>query len=194
LLGKNQARSSRTQSSLKKNARWPISANLVLKIAAENQNEVEAVPSFSPGEYHPDTPDELRSAIGALRIPVLIASGVDEENTSKPIFDALPPGSKQYYLAVGGRHGSSILLDDPANWSGIEPVLESFGREKINPYDKQIREIMGSISLQTGKLSEFLANNLGGASRVDEYSICSDLPPYSKLLDSFQYRGISCWW
>jgi dienelactone hydrolase len=105
-----------------------ISANLVLKLAAQNPNEEVAVLSFSPGEYHPDNPRELRSTIGALRIPVLIASGIDEEASAKQIFDALPPGDKQYYRAVRGRHGSSILLDDPANWSGIEPFLKRFAR------------------------------------------------------------------
>jgi hypothetical protein len=80
---------------------------------------------------------------------VLVASGVDEENTSKPIFDALPPGNKQYYLAVRGRHGSSILP------------------EKNKQTDKRNH---GLDSPQSAKLSEFPANNLGAASRVDGYA------------------------
>jgi hypothetical protein len=97
---------------------------------------------------------------------VLVASGVDEENTSKPIFDALPPGNKQYYLAVRGRHGSSILPDDPANWSGIAPFLIVLP-EKNKQTDKRNH---GLDSPQTAKPSEFPANNLGAASRVDGYA------------------------
>jgi dienelactone hydrolase len=133
-----------------------ISANLALKLAAEEQNEVAAVLSFSPGEYHPDFPRELRSAIGALRIPALIASGVDEEDTSKPIFDALPTGNKQYYRAVRGRHGSSILLDDPANWSGIEPFLRAFGKTRTDVRNPNRPKTMtkASAASATGVVSE----------------------------------------
>jgi dienelactone hydrolase len=100
-----------------------MSANLVLKVAAERQNQLAGVLAFSPGEYHRDTPREVRSAIADLNIPVLIVCGVDEEGVSKPIFEALPAGNKFYYAAVRGRHGSSILLDDQANWTSIEPFL-----------------------------------------------------------------------
>jgi hypothetical protein len=121
---------------------------------------------------------------------VLVASGVDEENTSKPIFDALPPGNKQYYLAVRGRHGSSILPDDPANWSGIAPFLIVLP-EKNKQTDKRI---MGSIPPRALSFPNFLRTTWALPAEWMDTRICSDLPPYSKLLDSFQYRGISCWW
>jgi hypothetical protein len=62
-----------------------ISANLVLKMAAHPPEHVVAVLSFSPGEYHPDLPNEVRSAVKALRIPTLIACGTSEESTARPV-------------------------------------------------------------------------------------------------------------
>jgi dienelactone hydrolase len=103
-----------------------ISANLVLKVAADPAQGVAAVLAFSPGEYHRDRPTEVQSAISGLAVPVLIACGVDEEDTSKPIFDAVPNSGKLFYRAMDGRHGSSILIDDPDNWNGIIPFLVKF--------------------------------------------------------------------
>ena len=105
-----------------------ISANLMLKLAATNPERVVAVLAFSPGEYHPDQPKEVRAAISALRLPALIACGVDEASDARPIYDALPGPHNVFYRAVRGRHGASILIDDPANWAGIIPFLRRFGR------------------------------------------------------------------
>jgi dienelactone hydrolase len=110
-----------------------ISANLVLKVAADPTQRVDAVLSFSPGEYYKDQPNELRAAIAELQLPTLIACGADEEDTAKPVFDAVPSKQKLFYRAVDGRHGSSILIDDPENWAGITPFLvqfEQIGKDK----------------------------------------------------------------
>jgi len=119
-----------------------ISANLVLKVAVERQNELAGVLAFSPGEYHPDAPGEVRSAIAGLSIPAFIACGVDEEEVSKLIFEGLPAGNKYYYVAVRGRHGSSILLDDQANWAGVEPFLKRIANNgwPRPPREPQCRE------------------------------------------------------
>lgn len=116
-----------------------ISSNLVLKVAADPKQRVTAVLSFSPGEYHPDQPNEMKTAVSELRLPTLIACGADNEElqTSKPIFDAIPGRQKVFYHATNGRHGSSILMDDPKNWTGIEPFLNQFrpsqpGKSKPN--------------------------------------------------------------
>lgn len=100
-----------------------ISANLVLKVAADPTQRVVAVLSFSPGEYYKDQPNDLRSAITSLQLPTLIACGADEEDTAKPVFDAVPSKQKAFYRAIDGRHGASILVDDPGNWVGITPFL-----------------------------------------------------------------------
>jgi dienelactone hydrolase len=110
-----------------------ISANLVLKVAADPTQRVAAVLSLSPGEYYKDQPNELRAAITRLQLPTLIACGADEEDTAKPVFDAVPSKQKVFYRAGDGRHGASILIDDPRNWAGITPFLVHFeqtGKEK----------------------------------------------------------------
>jgi dienelactone hydrolase len=103
-----------------------ISANLVLKVAADPTQRVVAVLAFSPGEYYKDQPNDLRSAIASLQLPTLIACGADEEDTAKPVFDAVPSKQKVFYRAIDGRHGASILVDDPGNWVGITPFLAQF--------------------------------------------------------------------
>jgi dienelactone hydrolase len=121
-----------------------ISANLVLKVAADPTQRVAAVLSFSPGEYYKDQPNELRAAITGLHLPTLIACGADEEDTAKPVFDAVPGKQKVFYRAVDGRHGASILVDDPRNWAGITPFLVHFeqaGKNKSaarTPHSQQL--------------------------------------------------------
>jgi dienelactone hydrolase len=107
-----------------------ISANLVLKVAADPTQRVVAVLAFSPGEYYKDQPNDLRSAIASLQLPTLIACGADEEDTAKPVFDAVPSKQKVFYRAIDGRHGASILVDDPGNWVGITPFLAQFERTR----------------------------------------------------------------
>jgi dienelactone hydrolase len=103
-----------------------ISANLVLKLAATPDVKVVAVLAFSPGEYHKDQPTEMRSAVANLTMPTLIVYAEDEEQTSKPIFDAIPTRDKVFYRATTGKHAASILVDDPGNWNPIEPFLKRF--------------------------------------------------------------------
>ena len=54
------------------------------------------------------------------------ACGEDEDQLCGEIFRAAPEGRKRYHHADRGRHGSSILLDDPANWRPVEEFLEQF--------------------------------------------------------------------
>jgi len=103
-----------------------MSANLVLKLSSASDLQVAAVLSFSPGEYHPDQPNEMASAVSKLVVPTLIACAEDEEATSKPIFDAVQSRDKVFYRAPVGKHAASILLDDPENWKGVEAFLKRF--------------------------------------------------------------------
>jgi dienelactone hydrolase len=103
-----------------------ITANGVLNTAASGAAAVAGVLAFSPGEYNPDNDTELQRRVERLRLPVLVACGEDEDELCGEIFDALPEGQKRYYRAPRGRHGSSILLDDPENWKPIEEFLAQF--------------------------------------------------------------------
>jgi dienelactone hydrolase len=105
-----------------------MSANIVLKLAADAPERVAAVLAFSPGEYRPDVPHDIRTAAEKIRVPALIAYGSDEAGISRPIFAALRTGHAVEFHARHGRHGASILLDDPANWEGVETFLARFAR------------------------------------------------------------------
>jgi dienelactone hydrolase len=105
-----------------------ITANGVLKIAAGGEHEVAALLAFSPGEYNPDDKTEMQSKVKGLRMPLLMACGEDEDELCKGIFATIPAGKKTYYRAPRGRHGSSILLDDPANWKPVREFLKSLAR------------------------------------------------------------------
>lgn len=99
-----------------------ISANLVLKLAAA-EPDVAGVLAFSPAEYHPDTPDEIRRTVATVRVPTLVAYGRDERDAARPVFEGVAATFKRELRASHGRHGSSILLDDPATWAGVRAFL-----------------------------------------------------------------------
>jgi dienelactone hydrolase len=103
-----------------------ITANGVLKIASAGPGNIAAVLAFSPGEYNSENKTEMQSQVKELRIPLLMVCGEDEDQSCSEVFRAVPDGHKQYYHAVHGRHGSSILLDDPENWDPVEKFLQQF--------------------------------------------------------------------
>ena len=103
-----------------------ITANGVLKVAALGEERVNGLLAFSPGEYNPDNKTEMQAQVKNLRLPLLIACGEDEDQLCGEIFRSVPEGRKRYYHATRGRHGSSILLDDPENWRPVEQFLEQF--------------------------------------------------------------------
>jgi dienelactone hydrolase len=102
-----------------------ITANGVLTVATE-QKDLSAVLAFSPGEYDPDNDRQMQEQVKALTVPVLIACGEDERQLCSTIFAAVPGPDKHLYVAERGRHGSSILYDDPLNWAIVEAFLRRF--------------------------------------------------------------------
>jgi dienelactone hydrolase len=102
-----------------------ITANGVLTVATE-EKDVAAVMAFSPGEYDAENPMRMQEQVKTLTAPVLIACGEDERQLCSDIFAAVPGRHKQFYVAERGRHGSSILYDDPANWAVVEAFLRRF--------------------------------------------------------------------
>src|SRR5262249_43035584 len=106
---------------------------MVFEAAMENPQEVVGVLSFSPGEYDDKKPKMVEEWAARVTQPVFVACGVEEEDLSKPIFEALPGAEKVFYRAGRGRHGSSMLLDDASNWKA---VLEFLGRD----WTKQARK------------------------------------------------------
>src|ERR1700730_2877861 len=105
-------------------------------------------PSFERGSIHHVHP--RRVPVCWKVIPAtLIACGADEEDTSKPVLDAVPGKQKVLYRAIDGRHGSSILIDDPANWSAITPILSRFVRN--GKHDAALPQKTGADSPRSGR-------------------------------------------
>jgi dienelactone hydrolase len=106
-----------------------ITANRVLQVASVDER-VAAIIDFSPGEYNRDDPKEMAGVAAKFKVPTLIVCGEDEETLSKPIFDAVAATEKSFFRAPRGRHGSSLLLDDWANWEPVEEFLKRFASGK----------------------------------------------------------------
>lgn len=103
-----------------------FSAILVFEIANEHSKEVDGVISYSPGEYHEERPEMVRTWAGALKQDCYIASGVEEIKIARPIFDAIPHEKKVFFHASKGRHGSSILTEDLSNWDELKNFLKRY--------------------------------------------------------------------
>lgn len=102
-----------------------LSANLVFDLAQRLPGDVRAVLSFSPGFYQTFDTESLNSWFSSVRQPVLIVCGWEEEATSRPVFDKVLSAERAFYRSEKGRHGSSILYDDPTSWIAVEQFLKS---------------------------------------------------------------------
>jgi dienelactone hydrolase len=102
-----------------------FSAMLVYQLAAENPDLVAAVVAYSPGEYDERNPDRVRGWARRVTQPVYVACGTgrEEKELAQPIYDAVSPPKKTFFVASKGNHGASILLDDPANWNSVKTFL-----------------------------------------------------------------------
>ncbi|MBF6594004.1 MAG: alpha/beta fold hydrolase [Thermaceae bacterium] len=115
------------------------SAALVFLLAAKYPQEVAGVLAFSPAEYLPDK-WAVRRAAKKLAIPVFITvahgmdAGLDEEQSARNIYEALPSRGKVFYVPlILGRHGSATLRPDQnplgmeENWRAVLRFLRQFG-------------------------------------------------------------------
>lgn len=103
------------------------SAALVFKLAAEHGDKLAAVLSYSPGEYIKD--ESVAGWAGKLKdIPCFIACGAsaNEQESARQIYEAATSKQRTFYVAKKGRHGSSILMDDAANWDSVQKFLTAF--------------------------------------------------------------------
>ncbi len=103
-----------------------VTAILVLKLAQDRP--IDAVLSYSPGEYHDHDSTLVRTWSRSLDVPTYVAAAPGEEALSRPIYDAIQTPHKSFYLAAAGRHGASILMEDEANWTSLRAFLQAFRR------------------------------------------------------------------
>lgn len=100
------------------------SSSLVLIIAKENNN-VERVLSFSPGEYL--NPVNVNSSINGLNKPAFLTSSKSEQGQTKLLFDVISSTIKTQFVPTGnGEHGSRALWEEKADHAEYWVALKTF--------------------------------------------------------------------
>lgn len=111
------------------------SSSLALVVAAEMPDKVDAVMSFSPGEYFKSMgkPDDYISSHAAqINIPVFLTGSSSEIEGIQPMFDLIPSVNKTLFDPdnTSGNHGSKALWstfsDSRAYWRAVKKFLEPF--------------------------------------------------------------------
>lgn len=102
------------------------SSALALIVATENE-DVEKVLSFSPGEYL--NPVKVGESITTLDKPSFLASSKNERAQTKLLFDAIASAEKTQFTPAGnGEHGSRALWEEKADnaeyWVAVKAFLE----------------------------------------------------------------------
>ncbi|MEA4938441.1 MAG: alpha/beta fold hydrolase [Christensenella sp.] len=106
------------------------SASLVLILAAEHPNDVQAVLSFSPGEYFSFNDQHIKDYAKKITQPVFITSSKSEAPAWRDIAGAISSKGCVFFVPQGsGVHGSSALMEKTKNnaeyWTAVEDFLKS---------------------------------------------------------------------
>ncbi len=108
------------------------SAALVFLLAAEHPS-IDAVVSFSPGEYLGNREDEVRKAASGVDQPVLVLTPAEERDRAALVFDVLPGENNKLVIPKRAVHGSSMLVNGRNEgaeeiWPEVVAFLERYGR------------------------------------------------------------------
>ena len=101
------------------------SASLSLILTAQQDVPIDAVLSFSPGEYFGNKINVEKEA-APIKVPTFITSARNEVKGWQAIFNRISSETKTAFKPKGkGRHGSSTLLSDDSEeyWLAIEAFL-----------------------------------------------------------------------
>ena len=106
------------------------SASLVLILAAEHPQEVQAALAFSPGEYFSFHDLQISDYAAKITQPVFITSAKSEEQAWRGIANSVSSAGSVFFVPQGsGVHGSSALLESTKNnaeyWTAVEGFLQS---------------------------------------------------------------------
>ena len=105
------------------------SSSLVLKYAGDYPNSVQAVVSFSPGEYF-ENKSFITSSAKSIQIPTFITSGKNEVKSWAHMYNVIPAKAKQSYIPkTKGNHGSRALWntfdDSKGYWDAVQKFLKN---------------------------------------------------------------------
>ncbi|MDH5476432.1 MAG: alpha/beta hydrolase [Cyclobacteriaceae bacterium] len=109
------------------------SSSLVLKVAGDSPDLVDAVLAFSPGEYFSNLgkpKDWITTSAKQISIPVFITSSRNEKMNWWKIYESIPSVNKHYFLpTTSGNHGARALWekfsDSKDYWTAIDEFLDS---------------------------------------------------------------------
>ena len=109
------------------------SASLVLKSASLNNDRIQAVIAFSPGEYfrpYGKPSDYIRQCALDITVPAFVTCAKAEKTLTEEIFKAIPGENKLFFVPeTSGHHGSSALwnihFDSKGYWESLESFLRS---------------------------------------------------------------------
>lgn len=105
------------------------SSALVLKYAGDYPNNVDAVLSFSPGEYF-SSKSFISSSARNIKVPSFITSAKNEKDSWWGIHQSIPDGKKKFFLPdTKGNHGARALWakfdDNGSYWAQVRSFLKS---------------------------------------------------------------------
>jgi len=114
------------------------SAALGLKLTAENQEIVDGVLAFAPGEYFGKLGKSktfITESVNKLNCPVFITSAKDEKPNWESIYVAIPSKNKTSFVPeTEGNHGSRALWekfnDSKYYWKAVTKFLKLFLTKK----------------------------------------------------------------
>ena len=102
------------------------SSALVLKFAGDQPEALDAVLSFSPGEYF-GSKDFVSKSAQNIKVPSFITSSKSEKSSWWGIHKVIPGDQKTYYLPdTKGNHGSRALWDKFSDNQGYWEAVEAF--------------------------------------------------------------------
>ncbi len=110
------------------------SASLVLKVAGDKPELVDAVLAFSPGEYFSHLGKSktwIRDAAQKIKTPTFITSSKNEASDWSPIYGVIDAANRHSFIPeTAGKHGSKALwkkyADSQAYWDAVTVFLRSF--------------------------------------------------------------------
>ena len=109
------------------------SAALVLKVAGDQPQLVDAVLAFSPGEYFAHVGKSktwIRDSAQKIKVPAFITSSKNEAGDWAPIYDVIDATKRQSFVPeTAGKHGSKALwkkyADSQAYWDAVTEFLST---------------------------------------------------------------------
>jgi len=114
------------------------SAALVFRMAAENQEHIDGVIAFSPGEYFSrlgESDKYISRFAEQVKCPVFVTSAANEKESWEGIYNAVPGLKKTSFLPEkGGYHGSEALWSShPISgeyWQAVNKFIKEYKLNK----------------------------------------------------------------